>query len=646
MVRRLADVRLGLIREGMDVPRLSGQLLRPRSALYMVPAPLREGLSDAFWMGCLAIQMVHEASLLHDDVIDGAAERRGQATVAATSGCGTALLLGDLYLTGAYRVAGRVGSARFGTIFADAVHRTVVGERLQAESDGRVDPVDVLRGKTGALFGAALALSSDFGGALPLHEAQELGVEIGVLYQMVDDFLDYCPSADTGKPPLQDFRRRVRTWVVPDQNPPPTTGSSRWFDQPEDEAVEAFFRQAPAGPSLAERALETLRSKGNALVQRVNDVGGDPALSEALSRWVHRCETASSREAPAGWTRWTLAAGTAPGMPVRRRSSSSATSAPEPGTVVTDLARAVGPREDWAAYFRSGSRSFSLAASLFPAEARHVVTGIYAFCRFTDDLVDDAPVDDPVWVGDALDAWAGMCRSRYAGGRIGVPLVDEVIGAMRERNVPLDYVVDLIRGMAMDVRPSPFATLSDLRIYTYRAASVVGGWMTRSFGVEDPWVLERAYALGHAMQLTNILRDVGEDLDRGRLYLPDAALVRHGVTVEDLRRIRRGGRIPPRYQALIEELMAVADADYRTAFEGLPHVPPFFARPVSAAARIYQGIHDRIRSNGYDNLTLRAYAGGVRKLALGAGGLWRLRRARKALPGVPSILARDAVETG
>ena len=116
------------------------------------------------------------------------------------------------------------------------------------------------------------------------------------------------------------------------------------------------------------------------------------------------------------------------------------------------------------------------------------------------------------------------------------------MGEMRDAGVPFHYAEELVEGMRMDLDNTRYQTLADLRVYSYRVASVVGGWLTEQFGIQDPWVLERAYALGHAMQLTNILRDVGEDLGLGRLYLPENLLRRYGVDRARLEATTRDGR--------------------------------------------------------------------------------------------------------
>ena len=167
--------------------------------------------------------------------------------------------------------------------------------------------------------------------------------------------------------------------------------------------------------------------------------------------------------------------------------------------------------------------------------------------------------------------------------------------------------------------------MAALRSYTHDVASVVGLWLCALHGVSDAWMLDRAAALGHAMQLTNILRDVGADLRDGRIYLPLDLMQAHRVTPFDLRVMRFGRRpIGIEYRELVEDLMQRAEADYRFAADAIPHLPPDFARSVAIASAIYEGIHDEIRANAYDNFALRARVSLVRKLDLAARALHRL----------------------
>ncbi len=210
------------------------------------------------------------------------------------------------------------------------------------------------------------------------------------------------------------------------------------------------------------------------------------------------------------------------------------------------------------------------------------------------------------------------------------------------RGVALDHALGLIDGMRMDLDGGRFETLDDLRFYTYRVASVVGVWMSERAGVRDEAVLERAAALGHAMQLTNILRDVGEDWERGRLYLPTAVLDRHGLRPSDVGEMAAGARpVDDRFRAVMAELMLTAEREYERAFDAIPALPSGHRLPVAVAAEVYRGIHGALRRQGLDPFARRARTGALRKALLAARATWRLRRAearwrRRASAHAPS----------
>lgn len=627
---------------GVDVPPLRGKLLRPRTALAFVPPERRDHLSDRFWLGCLAVQMAHEASLHHDDVLDRGFERRGGSSLLGAKGAGAALLAGDLCLTGSYRVALMTRSEEFRTAFAQAVQATVQGEGMQRQVSARGCPADgyleVVRAKSGALFGAAAGLAGwvvEGADVRAAGELRELGVELGAFYQLVDDFLDYCPGDDTGKPKLQDFGNKVWTSVLGDRGP-------RWFDLTPEEALREFFLPGSNGrervavlPSMARRAVEDLRARGSELAVRLRAARAEPALVDLILGWIRRCERAVRAGIGQPVTGPVGPNGSGPPSPAGgRRRAGSPDSPARLATVAAIAARAhsLGPRRTWGRYFARHSRSFSFAARLFPPEERRRVREIYAWCRFTDDLVDEAsaPVGE---LHRTLDAWTAICRAAYDGDATGIPLADAVMGEMAHRSIPFDLASELIEGVRMDVEPRVYPTMDELRRYTHRVASVVGAWLTYAFGVRDGWVIERAHALGHAMQLTNIIRDVGEDLRLGRLYLPADRMAAHGVSRASLLDALApgGGEVEAGYTGLLEELMATADAAYADAYEGMPRLPAPFRRAVAVAAQVYRGIQDQVRANGYDNLNRRAHTSLPAKLVLACRGCARLRAERRHL---------------
>ena len=278
-------------------------------------------------------------------------------------------------------------------------------------------------------------------------------------------------------------------------------------------------------------------------------------------------------------------------------------------------------RDEWDAYLSRHGRSFWMAARLIPAPERAQLAGVYAWCRYTDDLVDHATCSTGVLLR-ALDEWEALSRAAYDGTETGIELLDLVMGDMARCAVPFTYASNLIRGMRTDVVGARYDTLGNLIGYCHDVASVVGLWLTELFGVHDRWTLDRAAALGVAMQLTNIARDVGEDWDRGRVYLPQSMLERHGVTERMIGEVRRSSiPLPVGYADLLEELMTTAEARYDEAADAIANLPRFFRSPVAVASRVYRGIHDVVRANGYDSVRQRAVTSNSARMSLANAAL-------------------------
>jgi 15-cis-phytoene synthase len=590
--------------EGVPV---RGQLLRPKLAASVADPRWTCDPGGPFWFAVLAIQLAHEASLLHDDVVDGSTLRRNAPTEVRRRGIGAALVAGDQLLARAYMAAARTESWAFIHRFTVAIDRTIEGERLQGEAAGqrldRDEMTRILRGKSGELFGCALSVGATLAKDPEAEATAELGRSVGVLYQRVDDLLDYCPGAGTGKKPFADFSRDLWTWPrlhLPEGAPP-----------------EAFFQPAPEGvPAL--RALEELEEEGWSLLHRVQvELAEAETLSKTIRAWLDR-----AAEAIRGEVGSRSGSRTSPPHLRDREAFDGAASVPE----------------DSGSVLAEHGRSFHAATRLMPPEVRGSVARVYSFCRTLDDAVDRASSAQEAErrLAELLDG----ARAAYFEGipSEGAPsdAMRQVMGEMREADVSFEVVELLCEGLRMDLRPRGYADLDELRVYTHRVAGVVGHWIAGLAGCRDPWALKMAAELGHAMQLTNIARDVGEDLGMGRIYLPADLLRRHELDAAELQRIAASKEaVPHRFAAALEELMGWADAGYGAAFQAIPHLPPQYRRAVAAAARIYQGIHDGIRRNGYDSLRLRAHTGRLEKTLLGFSSLRELARV-EARAGRPS----------
>ncbi len=257
------------------------------------------------------------------------------------------------------------------------------------------------------------------------------------------------------------------------------------------------------------------------------------------------------------------------------------------------------------------SRSFALASRLLPVAARDHAAVVYAWCRHADDAVDHAPA------GTAAAALAGLERELddiYAGTarRLGARGLSAVVAA---RAIPATYPRALLAGMAMDVADARYHSIEELFAYCYRVAGVVGLIMSHVLGVRDDRALVSATHLGIAMQLTNISRDVAEDWQLGRLYLPDEVLASHGAggLAGELGRPLPGSAAPA-VRATVRDVLALADRYYRSARHGYPALPWRAGFAIRAAGRIYRAIGTGLGRRQHDPLRGRVVVSTPRKL--------------------------------
>jgi phytoene synthase len=234
---------------------------------------------------------------------------------------------------------------------------------------------------------------------------------------------------------------------------------------------------------------------------------------------------------------------------------------------------------------RSGS-NFYYSFFFLPTARREAMYTLYAFCREVDSAVDDAaPGSDPK---ETLRRWRAEVAAIYGGiptHPVAVSLADHV----QRLHIPREYFDELINGVEMDLTTTRYATFEELSRYCYRVACVVGLTCLHIFGTRDPRAKDYAVNLGMAFQLTNILRDLGTDADRGRIYLPREDLLRFGCD-EDLMLQRR---YPPRFRELMAFQCARAREFYDRARAILENLPPA-DRKALTPAEIMRGVYERI----------------------------------------------------
>lgn len=270
---------------------------------------------------------------------------------------------------------------------------------------------------------------------------------------------------------------------------------------------------------------------------------------------------------------------------------------------------------------RAHARTFALASTLLPAPKRRGAYAIYAFCRLADDIVDRGATRGRLVRTAELERYRTRVRGALSGDPDG-PGLRELARCVREFSVPSVMIEELLDGVARDLQPVRYPTWADLSAYCAGVASSVGAICTRIFGVAgDDAVRERAErfarTLGVAMQLTNILRDVGEDAARGRVYLPDEDLHAFGLSAE---RVLRDPTIKddPRWLHLMRHEVARARALYRAASPGIALLAPDAQGCARACADGYAAILGAIERNGYDSISRRARVGRLAR----AGLLW------------------------
>ena len=249
---------------------------------------------------------------------------------------------------------------------------------------------------------------------------------------------------------------------------------------------------------------------------------------------------------------------------------------------------------------KAHSKTFYLSSIFMPPEKRRAIWAVYAFCRTADDIVDrNTPAGERL---GALDRWGRALVEAYDG-RPSLPIFVALADAVARYRIPIEPALDLLRGAHLDVTVRRYATYDDLREYCYLVASTVGLLTAPILGYSDPAALGYGIALGRAMQMTNILRDVGEDARMGRIYLPAEDMARFGYTESSVFE----EVIDDGFCALMQFEIARVRALYREAEPGLTMLHAESQYTVRLALTLYRRILDAIENNRYDVYAKRAY---------------------------------------
>jgi 15-cis-phytoene synthase len=269
-------------------------------------------------------------------------------------------------------------------------------------------------------------------------------------------------------------------------------------------------------------------------------------------------------------------------------------------------------------------RTYYLATLLLPPAKRPYVHALYGLARFADDLVDDFDSPDPA----ALLTWGKRFLDDLALGDSTDPVGRAAVHTARTWDIPTEYFEAFLASMRMDITRTGYPTYADLEQYMYGSAAVIGLQMLPLLEPLHPDAAVHARALGVAFQLTNFIRDVAEDLGRGRVYLPQEDLDAFGVT----RAALQHGVVTGSIRELLRFEVARTRALYRSAEPGIELLHPSSRDCIRSAFVLYGGILDAVERADYQVLDRRVRVPVTRRLAVAAPGLIRARRARLMTP--------------
>lgn len=267
---------------------------------------------------------------------------------------------------------------------------------------------------------------------------------------------------------------------------------------------------------------------------------------------------------------------------------------------------------------RYHSKTFYMATRFLPNHKQRGIFAIYSLCRYVDDLVDETEdlVDNEKLSQDdvkkKLDSWKQKLQDTYDGKVHDNPILIAFSDVLKRYHIPIEMPFELMEGVCIDMFKSRYETFEELYDYSFKVASVVGLMTSQVFGYESPEALGYAVDLGIAMQLTNILRDVGEDLQRDRIYLPQEDLDRFNVTEQDLFNHVLDERVLDLLAFEIERTRRF----YNRSDEGIELLSQDSRLPVYMARQNYSRILNKIEENNYNVFDFRAYLNATEKLSI------------------------------
>jgi phytoene synthase len=276
---------------------------------------------------------------------------------------------------------------------------------------------------------------------------------------------------------------------------------------------------------------------------------------------------------------------------------------------------------------RYHAKTFYMATRFLPNHKQRGIFAIYSLCRYIDDLVDEAEdlvQEEKLSRGDIerrLDGWKRKLQDTYDGRDHDNAILIAFSDVLKQNHIPIEMPFELMEGVCMDLFKNRYETFDELYDYSFKVASIVGLMTSQVFGYESREALSYAVDLGIAMQLTNILRDVGEDLDRNRIYLPQEDLRAFNVTEKDLFDHKLNDDVIGLLQFEINRTRRY----YNRSDKGISLLSSDSQLPVYLARQNYSRILDKIEENNYNVFDMRAYLNATEKLSILPHAYYQMR---------------------
>jgi phytoene synthase len=258
------------------------------------------------------------------------------------------------------------------------------------------------------------------------------------------------------------------------------------------------------------------------------------------------------------------------------------------------------------------AKSFYLSAALLPKEKRWATYALYGFCRYVDNLIDTPRPRDEQERLRELDYLENEIKISYRTGESEHPIMKPFIAVAKHYAIPKEHPLDLIEGVRMDIHKNRYQSFDELYLFAYRVAGVVGLMMTPLLGYKNPEALIYAEKLGIAMQITNILRDIKEDKNMDRIYLPVDELKQFNVSPDDL----FAERMTEPLIQLMKFQVDRAHSYYDEAEKGIKMLDKDAQFAIYSASKIYRGILKKIEFRNYNPFLGRVYVPNRKKLRI------------------------------